>query len=202
MIYQIKPEYQKLIRWTKKRNGGIRKVLVGKVTKAIYETLLGVVLSYNKLKGVLTKLGFVMNNYDECTFNKMINDKQCTIQFHADDLKLSHLEQKELDNIISHLNDIFGSEGELLAASYGKIYEYLDMTIDWSVDRKVIFTMYGYLEDILAEAPDDFDGEDVLPAISNLFQVDEACKKLDLPTTDMFHCFVARFFVCSKEGET
>ena len=56
----------------------------------------------------------------------MVNGKQ----FHVDNLKLSHLEQQELDNIIDHLNVIFGSEGELLAASYGKIYEYLGMTID------------------------------------------------------------------------
>ena len=59
------------------------------------------------------------------------------------------------------MNDIFSSEGELLAlvVSYGKIHEYLGMTIDWSVDGKVIFTMYDYLEDILAETPDDFDRE-------------------------------------------
>ena len=79
MICQIKPEYQKLIRCTKKRNGGVRMILVGKVTKAIYGTLLRAVLFYNKLKGVLTKMGFGMNEYDECTFNKMINGKQCTI---------------------------------------------------------------------------------------------------------------------------
>ena len=94
-------------------------------------------------------MGFEMNDYDKCTFNKMINGKQCTIQFHVDDPKLSHLQQQELDNIINHLNNIFGSEGELLAASYGKIHEYLGMTIDWSVDWKFIFTMYDYLEDIL-----------------------------------------------------
>ena len=54
-----------------------------------------------------------MNDYDECTFNKIINGKQCTIQFHVDDLKLSHLQQRELDKIVDHLNGIFGSEGEL-----------------------------------------------------------------------------------------
>ena len=173
-----------------------------KVTKAIHGTLFGAVLFYNKLKGVLIKRGFKMNDYDECTFNKMINGKQCKIQFHVDDLKLSHLQQQELDNIIDHLNNIFGSEGELLAASYGKIHGYLGMTIDWSIDRKVIFTMYDYLEDILAEAPDDFNGEGVTPAASKLFQVDEACRELDAPTADMFHRFVARFYVCSKEGKT
>ena len=131
-------------------------MLVGKITKAIYGTLLGTVLFYNKLKGVLAKMGFEMNDYDECTFNKMINGKQCTIQFHVDDLKLSPQQQQELDNIIDHLNNIFGSKGKLLAASYGKIHEYQGITIDWSVDGKVIFTMYDYLEDILTEAPGDF----------------------------------------------
>ena len=40
----------------------MREVLVGKVTKVIYGTLLGAVLIYNKLKGVLTKMGFEMND--------------------------------------------------------------------------------------------------------------------------------------------
>ena len=74
------------------------------------------------------------------------------------------------------------------------------MTIDWSVDGKVIFTMYDFLEDILTEAPDEFDGENVTPAISDLFQVDEACRKLDTPTADLFHRFVARFLYVAKRA--
>ena len=50
------------------------------------------------------------------------------------------------------------------------------MTIDWLVDGRVIFTMYDYVEDIQVEAPGDFDGKDVTPAISDLFQVNEACQ--------------------------
>ena len=52
--------------------------------------------------------------------------------------------------------------------------------------------MYNYLEDILAEASDDFDGKDVTPAVSNLFQVNEACQKLNMITADLFHRIVAR----------
>ena len=74
------------------------------------------------------------------------------------------------------------------------------MTIDWSVDGIVIFTMYDYLEVILAEAPNDFDEEDVTPAVSDPFQVDEACRKLDTPTVDLFHCFVARFLYAAKRA--
>ena len=44
---------------------------------------------------------------------------QCTIQMHLDDLNLLYVQQDELDKIINQLNDVFGSEGELLAASYG-----------------------------------------------------------------------------------
>ena len=115
MLCQLKPEYKKIIQYTNIKGGGMNKVLVGKVTKVIYGTLLEAVLFYNKLKGVLTNLGFKMNDYNEFTFNKMIDGKQCTIQFHADDLKLSHLEQDELDKIIDHLNGIFDSDKELIA---------------------------------------------------------------------------------------
>ena len=60
--------------------------------------------------------------------------------------------------------------------------------------------MYDYLEDILAEALDDFDGEDVTPAVSDLFPMDEACRKLEVPTADMFHRFVARFLYVTKRA--
>ena len=91
MLCQIKPEYRKLIQYTKMKSGGTRKVLVGRITKAIYGTLLGAILFYNKLKGDLTNMSFQMNEYDECTFNKLINGYQGTIQVHVDDLKLSHV---------------------------------------------------------------------------------------------------------------
>ena len=45
--------------------------MYGKVKKAIYGTLLGAVLFYNKLKGILVDMGFEMNEYEECTFNKI-----------------------------------------------------------------------------------------------------------------------------------
>ena len=92
MLCQIKPEYCKLIRYTKSRSRRTRKVLVGKITKAIYRTLLGAILFYKKLRRVLPEMGFQMNKYNECTFNKMINGYQCTIQVHVDDLTLSHIQ--------------------------------------------------------------------------------------------------------------
>ena len=93
------------------KNGGMRKMHVSKITKAIYGSLLGAVVFYNKLKGVLVDLGFKMNEFNECTFNKMINGYQCTIQMHVIDLKLSNVQQEELNKIINQLNAFFRSEG-------------------------------------------------------------------------------------------
>ena len=112
------------------KNGRTRKILVGKITKAICGTLLGEILFYKKMRGVLIDMGFQTNEFNECTFNKMINGYQYTIQVHVDDLKLSHVQQDELNKIIDQLNEVFCSDGGMLTASYRKMHEYLGMTID------------------------------------------------------------------------
>ena len=61
MLCQIKPEYWKLIRYTKIMSGRTRKVMVGKITKAIYGTLLGAILFHKKLRGILTEISFQTN---------------------------------------------------------------------------------------------------------------------------------------------
>ena len=100
MLCQIKPEYRKLFKYSRSKSGRLRKMLVGKISKAIYGTLLGAIQFYKKLRGVLTDMGFKTNGYNECTLNKMITGYQCTIQVHVDDLKFSYLHQDELDKII------------------------------------------------------------------------------------------------------
>ena len=72
------------------------------------------------------------------------------------------------------------------------------MTIDWSTEGVVVFTMYDYLESILDEAPSDFDGEDVTPAVKNLFSVNLTQQELDAPTANLCHRIVARFLYVAK----
>ena len=130
----------------------------------------------------------------------MINGYQCTIQVHIDDLKLSHVQQDELNTIIDQLNKVFSSDNDMLTATYRKIHEYLGMTIDWSTEGKVIFTMYHYLEDILSEAPANFDGEDVTPADSELFSMNLTQQKLDVTAADLLHRIVNHFLYVAKRA--
>jgi hypothetical protein len=180
MICQIEQSYIKCIKYGRNK----RKWMIGKLSEAIYGTLLGACLFYDKLRGLLEKWEFIINAYHECTFNKMVNGKQLTVQFHVDDSKISHMDESVIKNMVKDLNGVFGQDGTLLEASYGKIHEYLGMTIDYSEENVVKFTMYDYLKDILAESPDDMKGMAVTPAHSKLFQVNQQCDKLDPKTTD------------------
>ena len=48
-----------------------------------------------------------------CTFNKMVNGEQITVQFHVDDLKVSHKEHSVLEDFLGHLRGEFRQKNKL-----------------------------------------------------------------------------------------
>jgi hypothetical protein len=77
-----------------------KPVLYLKLQKALYGCLRSALLFYLKLLKDPEGNGFKLNPYDPCVANKMINGKQFTITWHVDDLKLSHVDVKEVDKTI------------------------------------------------------------------------------------------------------
>ncbi len=53
-------------------------------------------LFYNKLVADLEADGFVIIPYDPCVANKMVNGKQMTVCWVVDDLKVSHVNLREI----------------------------------------------------------------------------------------------------------
>ena len=90
----------------------VRKFLYGRLIKAVYRTLLGTIIFYYKLSKHLTDHGFIQKEYDICTFTKMVNCEQVTVQFHVDDIKVSHNDQAVLDDFLAKLRSEFGQEDE------------------------------------------------------------------------------------------
>ena len=116
--------------------------------------------------------------YDEYTFNKVINSHQWTIQFHVDDLMVTHHKKQVIDSIFKNLNQRFGTV-QKMSVEHGTIVEYVGMLIDFSEDRKVIFLMIDYLKDVLSECTDyDMTGTVVWPAYKDLFKIDKKAKKI------------------------
>ena len=67
---------------------------------AIYGLIVLAILFYKKLVGNLIKYRFILNPYDPCVANKMVNGKQLTISWHVDDMKASHMEPRVLDDFL------------------------------------------------------------------------------------------------------
>ena len=76
MICEIDPSYHKNIIWSKDHK---KKLLYRQLIKAVYKTLIGAIIFYNKLSKHLTDNGFIQNEYSMCTFNKMVNSKQIIV---------------------------------------------------------------------------------------------------------------------------
>jgi len=57
----------------------------------MYGRVKSALLRYKLYVDTLKNLGFELNKYDLCVANKTINDTQCTIVWHVDDSKISHV---------------------------------------------------------------------------------------------------------------
>jgi hypothetical protein len=182
--------------YTEDRNG--KKVLYLLLQKALYGTLQAALLFYNKLVTVLKGWGFEINPYDPCVANKMINGKQCTILWHVDDLKISHVDHTEVTKIIELLSAEFGKEAPL-TINRGKTHEYLGMSLDFSEKGIARVSMAQYVKNILMEMPDDMKGVSPTPAANHLFDVNPEQEKLDEKQKEFFHHVVAQLlFLCKR----
>jgi hypothetical protein len=75
-------------------------ILYVKLYKALYGCLRSTLLFYQKLVGDLKSQCFELTPYDPCVANKMINEKQFTLTWHVDDIKMYHDDHKEVTRII------------------------------------------------------------------------------------------------------
>ena len=176
---------------------GKSSVLYAKANKAIYGTLRAALLFYENLTSKLTEWGFVMNPYDRCTMNKIIDGSQATICWHVDDLKVSHKSPEVVTSILEQLDDEYGKISPL-SVTRKKIHDYVGMTIDYTDKGTVKFSMFDYLEEIIQNLPKDFIGEAQTPASNHLFTINEDATKLNEKDSETFHHYVAKLLFMAK----
>ena len=196
MLVEIDPSLRRHVITTRRGY----KLMYGKLNKAVYGTLLGSILFYKKLATQLHKWDFIMNPYDACTWNKMVNGKQLTIQYFIDDLHISCVDGKAIDNLVHNLNDKFKMKFKELTVCKGKVHDYLGINIDYSNDRYVKFTMYNFIKDVLKEARGDMNGTSPWPADGKLFSVDPQSPKLDTMDAYYFHRTTAWLLFACKQA--
>jgi hypothetical protein len=103
LLIRTDPIYEKYVHVTKSG----KKVIHVQLTKAMYGCIKAARLFWENLTAHLKTMGFVVNDYNMCIANKIIDGKQCTICWHVDDLKISHESQEVLENIVKELEGVF-----------------------------------------------------------------------------------------------
>jgi hypothetical protein len=132
MLVRMDPKlYRKYV-----RDENSKAVLYVELLKAIYGTLIAALLFWKLISSKLILWGFKIKPYDWCVTNKMIDGKQCTILWHVDDLKISHVSEDVNTEIINRINDEFGKEAPM-TITRGKVHDYLGMTLDYYKRGKV-----------------------------------------------------------------
>ena len=89
LIVKLDPSLYRKYIWENKKG---KLMLYVKLKKALYGTLQVALLFWRLPSDTLIEWGFKLNKYDKCIANKIINRKQCTIIWHVDNLKISHVD--------------------------------------------------------------------------------------------------------------
>ena len=195
LLAKISPEdYQKYVH----QHRGQSQIYC-KLNVSLYGTLKAALLFWKKLSGYLKEQGFTVNPYDWCVANKIINGKQCTIVWHVDDLKISHVDTSVVDEVIENLRSEFGKVGEL-TVNRGKVHDYLGMELDFSDENSFTVNMEKYFDEVLEDLPEDMDGTAVTPAAEHLFKTRDDAAKLDEKRASFFHRVTAQLLFASQRA--
>ena len=174
-------------------------VIYTELSKALYRTLQADMLLWKDLSTfMINELGFITNPYDWCVINKVINGDQCTIGWHVNDLKISHVDEVITESIVEVIGNKYGKEAPLVV-HHGPIHEYLGMTIDYTKQGKVCFNMPNYIDQLIDEIREALaTGVATSPAANHLFNTNDDAPKLSTSDAILFHHLVAKFLYLAK----
>ena len=121
---------------------------------------------------------------------------QCTIVWHVDDLKISHVDPKVVDRILDYLTEQF----EELSTTRGNNHTYVGMAISFPGDGTVQIDMSPYLLEALEDFPEELDRLVTSPAANHIFEINENSPKLSEERREKLHSIVAKLLFVSTRG--
>ena len=168
MVVQVDPSlYSRYVTYSTK---GLAMLYV-KLSMALYGMLRAALFIYKRLRSDLEGMGLVINPYDPCVANKMVNGHKITVCWHFDNIKVSHKDENVITAFVENLVDTYW---EKTTISRGKVHNYLGLDMDWpSVPGTLIVTVIKYLQKVIEKFPELLCGSKASPAGDHLFTVRE-----------------------------
>ena len=125
-------------------------VIYVEALNALYGIMKAALLFYLKFVKNLKSIGFVLNTYDPCMANKIVDGAQLTVVWHVDDLKVSHVDAGVVTIMSVWIQKtyecLFDDGSGDMKLKQGKIHKYLGMQLDFSVAGQVKITMFDYIQ--------------------------------------------------------
>ena len=184
MMCEVLPEYEDYVN----SDGTLCVVL----KKALYGLVESSKLWHDELSGFLHEMGFETNGKDRCVFNKAHGENQLTVCCYVDDLMVTCKDEAGVNWIITLMKDKFKD----LTVNRGVVHSYLGQTFDFGTKREVKVTMAGYVADLLLLRP--ITRGAVMPALEDLFSVNESAEKLSKANAEAFHSTVMKLQYLAK----
>ena len=184
ILCEMNPEHKQFIAV----ENGV-KVLYVRLIKAIYGCVKSALLWYNLFSTKLKEMGFILNLYDPCVANCMIDGSQCTIAWYVDDNKISHKDPAVVSRMITEIESSFGR----MTVPRGRRHIFLGMNIEYTSQKTAIITMMEYLREAISESEMRIK-QTTAPtsATKKLFEVDEKSPLLSKHEGEIFHSVAAK----------
>ena len=191
IMCKVNPEYTKHVRYE-----GKTKVLYLRILRAIYGCIESALLWYQLYSNTLSKIGFIINPYDRCVANKMINGKQCTIGWYVDDNKLSHEDKDVVEDILKLLSQEFGE----LTIQRGPVYDFLGMEIEFVEGNRVKILMKNQIQEAIHDFGEVISRKAATPATRDLHVIREDAEQLDERRSEIFHSVTMKLMYIGKRA--
>ena len=171
-----------------------KRVLYLRLKKALYGCIKSALLWYKLFAGTLEGMGFKINPYDTCVANKMVNGKQCTIVWYVDDVKVSHVEESVVRDVLDRIEGKFGKMKHVI----GPAHVYLGMHIAFKESGTVEIWMGDQIKEAIEMFGEDVSLNAVTPAKRDLFEVDPESPALTVEKGEIFHSVTCKLLYVAK----
>ena len=190
IMCEVNPEYTKHVRIQRGK-----KVLYVRVTRSIYGCIEAALLWYRLYKDTLEKEGFVLNPYEMCIANKMIDGHQCTIAWYVDDNKVSHRNPIVVTNVLNMIGGKFGK----LTITRGREHDYLGMKIKLK-NSSFEISMKDQIKEAIETFGEELTGIVTSPCARHLLETRDDAEQLDEARKEIFHTVTAKLLYIEKRA--
>ena len=115
----------------------------------------------------------------------IVDDKQCTILWHVDDLKTSHVDPAVIYSVLAGINAEYGKITKMTIMR-GKVHKYLGINIDYSSPGKLISLMIDYIVKMIDDIPEYMKGLPATPDAQHLLTLQKIQPSCPRPTQIFF----------------